>query len=116
MRNAASRVYARNPLVVSGTFVLDTCRTTQLPIRWSTEIVDWRPQRTFTDRQLSGPYPLLEHTHRLSPLSGGAEIFDFVRYRLHGGPLAPLVRRIAVGRWLDEIFDYRAARMRYLLG
>ena len=30
MRNAASRVYARNPLVVSGTDVLETWRTTQL--------------------------------------------------------------------------------------
>src|SRR6476661_10607621 len=35
IRSAASRVYARNPLVVSGTFVLDTWRTTQLPSRWS---------------------------------------------------------------------------------
>src|SRR5918993_5288085 len=31
IRGAASRVYARNPLVVSGTRVFDTCRTTQLP-------------------------------------------------------------------------------------
>src|SRR5262245_15084857 len=31
IRSAASRVYARKPLVVSGTRVFDTCRTTQLP-------------------------------------------------------------------------------------
>src|SRR5215467_9109453 len=35
IRIAASRVYARNPLVVSGTVVFDTCRTTQLPSAWS---------------------------------------------------------------------------------
>src|ERR671912_2039211 len=35
MRSAASRVYALKPLVVSGTVVLDTCRTTQLPSAWS---------------------------------------------------------------------------------
>ena len=87
-----------------------------VPIRWRTEIVDWRPPRSFTDLQLSGPYPLWEHTHRLSTVSGGTEIFDLVRYRLHGGPLAPLVRRLAVGRWLDEIFDYRAERLWELLG
>ncbi len=34
--------------------------------------------------------------------------------RAPGGPLAPLVRRGAVGRWLDEIFDYRAVRVRGL--
>jgi ligand-binding SRPBCC domain-containing protein len=87
-----------------------------LPIRWHTEIVDWRPPRSFTDLQLSGPYPLWEHTHRLSPAAGGTEIYDLVRYRTPGGPLAPLVRRLAVRRWLDGIFDYRAARMRELLG
>lgn len=87
-----------------------------VPIRWRTRIVDWRPPRSFTDLQLSGPYPLWEHTHRLSATAGGTEIFDFVRYRLPGGALAPLVQRLAVGRWLDDIFDYRAKRMRELLG
>ncbi|HXV95269.1 MAG TPA: SRPBCC family protein [Gaiellaceae bacterium] len=85
-------------------------------VRWHTEIVDWRPPRSFTDLQLSGPYPLWEHTHRLSPVRNETEIYDLVRYRTPGGPFAPLVRRLAVRRWLDEIFDYRAARMRELLG
>ena len=87
-----------------------------VPVRWHTEIVDWRPPRSFTDLQLSGPYPLWEHTHRLSPVPGGTEIYDLVRYRTPGGPLAPLVRRVAVRRWLDEIFAYRAERLRELLG
>lgn len=87
-----------------------------VPVRWRTEIVDWRPPRSFTDLQLAGPYPLWEHTHRLAPVGDGTEIFDHIRYRLPGGPVAPLVRGLAVGRWLDEIFDYRAMRLRELLG
>src|SRR4030095_5156892 len=35
IRSAASRVYARKPLVVSGTFVAETRRTAQLPTRCS---------------------------------------------------------------------------------
>jgi ligand-binding SRPBCC domain-containing protein len=91
-------------------------RLFRFPIRWRTEIATWRPPRSFTDVQLSGPYPLWEHTHRLSPACGGTEIHDYVRYRVPGGPLAPLVQRLLVGPWLDRIFDYRAARMRELLG
>jgi ligand-binding SRPBCC domain-containing protein len=87
-----------------------------VPIRWRTEIVDWRPPRSFTDVQLEGPYPLWVHTHRLAPAEQGTEIFDHIRYRLPGGPAAPLFRRFAVGRWLEEIFDYRALRLRELLG
>ena len=86
------------------------------PVRWHTEIVEWHPPRSFTDLQLSGPYPFWEHTHRLSPVPAGTEIFDLIRYRLPGGALAPVVQRLAVGRWLDAIFTFRAARMRELLG
>ena len=87
-----------------------------VPIRWKTEIALWRPPRSFTDVQLAGPYPLWEHTHRLRAVADGTEIFDHVRYRLPGGPVAHLVQRLAVRGWLDEIFDYRAKRLRELLG
>jgi hypothetical protein len=83
-----------------------------VPVRWLTEIDVWSPPRTFVDRQLRGPYLLWEHTHRFTPAAAGTEIYDSVRYRVPGGPLAP--RRL-VRRLLDEIFDYRAARLRVLL-
>jgi ligand-binding SRPBCC domain-containing protein len=86
-----------------------------VPIRWRTEIVDWSPPRGFTDVQRRGPYLLWEHTHRLAAVDGGTEIYDHVRYRLFGGPLGALAQRLLVARWLDEIFDYRAARTAELL-
>ena len=83
-----------------------------VPVRWLTEIEAWSPPRSFVDQQLRGPYLLWAHTHRFAPVAGGTEIYDNVRYRVPGGPLAPLrlVRRL-----VDEIFDYRAARLRELL-
>jgi hypothetical protein len=33
-----------------------------------------------------------------------------------GGPLGPVVQRPFVGRWLDEIFDFRAERLQGILG
>jgi ligand-binding SRPBCC domain-containing protein len=84
--------------------------------RWLTEIVEWRPPGGFTDVQLTGPYPLWEHTHRFTPVPGGTEVYDHVRYRVPGGPLAPLVQRLAVGPWLHRIFDYRRERLAELLG
>ena len=59
-----------------------------MPIRWRTEIVEWRPPVGFTDVQLSGPYRRWEHTHRLRPVDGGTEIYDHVVYRLPYEPLA----------------------------
>jgi ligand-binding SRPBCC domain-containing protein len=110
------RVVEAPQRLARGSRLLYRLRLFGLPVTWSTEIVDWRPPRTFTDRQLSGPYPLWEHAHRLNPVPGGTEIFDLVRYRLHGGLLAPLVGRLFVRGRLDRIFDYRAQRLRELLG
>lgn len=87
-----------------------------LPVRWETEIVAWRPPRSFTDVQVSGPYAVWEHTHRLAPAAGGTEIYDHVRYRVPGGRAAAVVERLFVRRWLDGIFAYRARRVRELLG
>ena len=88
-----------------------------VPIGWRTEIATWIPPRSFTDVQLAGPYPLWVHTHRISPRAGGgSEVFDHVRYRLPGGPFAPLVQRLFVGPWLEAIFDFRRARLAELLG
>jgi ligand-binding SRPBCC domain-containing protein len=86
-----------------------------MPIRWLTEIHDWRPPRSFSDRQLVGPYPLWEHTHRFTKVPSGTEVYDHVRYRLPGGPLAPVVHRVAVGPWLHGIFAFRARRLEELL-
>jgi ligand-binding SRPBCC domain-containing protein len=86
-----------------------------VPISWRTEIADWRPPLSFTDRQVAGPYPLWEHTHSFAAVPGGTEVHDHVRYRVPGGPLAPVVQ-LVVARWLDGIFDYRARRLAELLG
>ncbi len=86
-----------------------------IPIRWRTEIVAWSPPRGFVDVQRRGPFLLWEHTHRLTPVDGGTEIYDHVRYRLFLGPVGALVRRLLVGRWVEGIFDYRAGQVPGLL-
>ncbi len=86
-----------------------------IPLRWRTEIVAWHPPHGFTDLQLRGPYPLWEHTHRLTAVHGGTEIYDHVSYRLPLEPLASLVAPLTVRLWLDAIFDYRAERVGALL-
>lgn len=98
-----------------GSIVRYRLRLFGIPIQWNTEILEWREPRTFTDLQVRGPYPLWLHTHRFTPVPGGTEVYDAVRYRVPGGPLAGSIGRI-VSRWLDGIFDYRRERLEELLG
>lgn len=65
--------------------------------------------------QRRGPFLLWEHTHRLTPVDGGTEIYDHVRYRLFFGPLGAFVRRLLVRGWVEGVFDYRAANVGRLI-
>ncbi len=109
------RIVEAPPRLERGSRLRYRLRLFGLPISWRTAIVAWSPPHGFTDVQLSGPYCLWEHEHRFSPVPGGTEVYDHVRYRIplgHGGAVA---QRLFVGRWLDDIFDYRADRLRELL-
>jgi ligand-binding SRPBCC domain-containing protein len=109
------RIVAAPARLAEGSLLQYRLRLFGLPIRWLTEIVTWRPPRTFTDVQLRGPYPLWEHTHRLTPVDGGTEIYDHVRYALPVEPLAGIARPFTVERWLAAIFDFRRERIRETL-
>jgi ligand-binding SRPBCC domain-containing protein len=87
-----------------------------VPIRWTAQIGEWHPPRSFTDVQLAGPYRVWEHTHRFTAVRGGTEIYDHVRYLVPGGPAGALVERFFVRGWLEQIFDFRAVRLGELLG
>jgi hypothetical protein len=109
------RIVAAPPELRAGALLRYRLRLFGVPIRWRTEIVEWRPPRGFVDVQRLGPFLLWEHAHRLTPVAGGTEIYDHVRYRLFLGPLGALVRTFLVRRWVEGIFDYRARRTPALL-
>ena len=102
------RILAAPRALGKGSLLVYRLRLFGVPIRWRTEIVEWRPPYGFTDVQLSGPYRRWEHTHRLRRIDGGTEIHDRVVYRLPHEPLAGVVASVTVRPWLNAIFDYRA--------
>jgi len=107
----------RPPRVLErGSLLVYRLRLFGLPIRWQTEIVEWRPPFGFTDVQRVGPYRRWEHTHRLTRVDGGTEIHDRVLYRLPYEPFAGVLAPVTVRPWLTAIFDYRARQTEILLG
>ncbi len=110
------RIVSAPAALEAGSHLRYRLRLFGVPVRWLTEITAWHPPRAFTDRQLAGPYPLWEHSHRFTAVEGGTEVYDLVRYRVPGGPLAPLVDRVFVSSRRRDIFDYRRDRLAELLG
>jgi len=95
----------------AGTLIDYRIRVHGLPIRWRTEIREWRPPHGFVDVQLRGPYRLWEHTHTFEERDGGTLCRDVVRYLPLGGAL---VNWLFVRRDVERIFAFRERRMREL--
>jgi ligand-binding SRPBCC domain-containing protein len=80
-----------------------------VPLRWLTEIREWRPQQRFVDVQLRGPYRRWHHLHEFREVAGGTEMHDVVDYELPLGPLGSLAHVLVVKRTLSRIFAFRRA-------
>ena len=79
-----------------------------IKINWVTEIIEWDPDRSFTDSQLKGPYRLWVHEHKISPDGkGGAVMSDKVMYGLPFGVVGHVVHKLFVKRTLLRIFQFR---------
>jgi len=88
-----------------------------LPLRWRTLIETWEEGRSFTDRQIQGPYAFWHHTHLFLDLpGGGTRIVDRVRYRVGWGPLGCLATALWVRPDVERIFRFRKDAVQRLLG
>lgn len=103
------KVLTREPIHMhAGTLIDYKLRVRGIPIRWRTRIEAWDPPHRFIDTQLRGPYKIWRHTHTFTAEDGGTRCVDRVRYRPPGGPLAPLINKLAVQRDVAKIFEHRA--------
>lgn len=103
--------------MAAGTVIEYRLRLFGAPIFWRTVIESWRPEESFVDSQIKGPYSLWRHTHSFEENGPGQTLMrDTVEYALPFGPAGSLAHHLFVRRWLDGIFDYRAAMTARLLG
>lgn len=87
-----------------------------MPIHWLTRIDEWTPGRSFTDRQLRGPYALWVHRHGFAPRREGTVIRDRVDYALPLPHLAAPVHALFVRPMIEKIFAYRRDLIAGVLG
>lgn len=92
-----------------GAEILYRIRMYSIPLKWKTRITLWDPPSRFVDVQEKGPYREWVHEHLFEPVESGAVMTDRVRYRHFGGKL---INRLFVAVRLNEVFDYRARRIK----
>ncbi len=84
--------------------------------KWVTEITHVIPNTYFVDEQRFGPYSMWHHKHFFKAIDGGVLIEDLVHYKIPLGILGKMVHPIIVKPKLEEIFEYRANKLKLLFG
>jgi ligand-binding SRPBCC domain-containing protein len=99
-----------------GTLINYSLRVHGIPLRWTSEIVEWEPPHRFVDLQLRGPYKLWRHEHRFEARDGGTLIFDTISLALPLGVLGRLAYKVKVRSDVHEIFAFREKKICTLFG
>ena len=99
-----------------GTLIRYRLRVRGLPLRWTSEIVEWRPPHKFVDVQRQGPYKLWHHTHLFFAEGVNTRIRDEVLYSLPLGFIGKFIHWLAVRRDVERIFAFRHKRICALFG
>jgi ligand-binding SRPBCC domain-containing protein len=102
--------------VQKGSLISYGLRVHGVPVRWTSEIVEWDPPHKFVDLQVHGPYELWHHTHRFQAEAERTRITDEVQYALPLGALGRVARRLLVRSDVEKIFAFREEKIRALFG
>ncbi|MGH7894800.1 MAG: NAD-dependent epimerase/dehydratase family protein, partial [Candidatus Binatia bacterium] len=79
-----------------------------LTVRWVALHGGYEAGRQFRDEQVSGPFALWRHTHRVEDAGQGASTLeDRIEYALPAGAVGALVGGGATRRLLDRLFTWR---------
>lgn len=87
-----------------------------IKMNWTTEITHVNAPHYFVDEQRVGPYAIWHHEHHFKEIDAGVEMLDRVSYKVPLGVLGKIAHPIVVKGKLQEIFDYRVAKVEELFG
>lgn len=78
-----------------------------IPLKWTTKIIQVEKNKSFTDFQEKGPYKYWHHFHEFIPNEKGVLMKDTVDYELPLGILGTIAHQLMVKNKLKKIFDFR---------
>ena len=87
-----------------------------IPQRIVSEVTVFQPHRLLEDEQREGPFHRWVHRHRLEPRDGGTRMTDRIEFEPPGGLAGLVLTESRVQSELAWVFDYRAQKMRELVG
>lgn len=82
-----------------------------IPIKWRTQISEWKPDQFFVDDQLKGPYTKWHHRHLFDVVPGGTLLRDEVTFRVPGSILGKIFLLPWIRKDVQTIFSFRKSKI-----
>lgn len=98
--------------VTAGTIGLDqfvTWKARHFGVTWTmtSRITVWDRPHRFVDEQVKGPFKSFWHEHAFTPVAGGTQLHDRVRFVAPLGSLGTIAERLVLGRYMPHLIDVR---------
>lgn len=87
-----------------------------ISVKWATEITQVKEHKYFIDNQIKGPYKIWHHEHHFKNIEGGIEMKDILFYEMPYGFIGRILYKSIVKNRVEEIFNYRATKIKELFG
>ncbi len=87
-----------------------------LPQRIVSAVTAFQANAVFVDEQQSGPFRKWIHTHRFQALPEATQVRDAIDFDPPGGLLGLVVTETFILNDLENVFAYRAEKLREILG
>ena len=87
-----------------------------MKMNWRTEITEIKEGMYFIDEQRIGPYRIWRHQHHFEQQGEQVVMTDKLEYALPLGVLGRIANSLFVSNRIEEIFDYRFAKVEAIFG
>jgi len=98
-------------LIQKGTLIDYRIKLNGIHFKWRTEIINWDPPHSFSDRQVFGPYKIWLHDHIFTANGAKTIMTDKLEFLAPGWIAEPLVYSLFVRKNLKKILDYREEKL-----
>jgi len=95
------------PAIQAGTLIDYRLSLHGITMKWQSKIDEWKPNISFVDTQMKGPYTKWHHTHEFIPYAGGTLLRDRVIYKMPLGILGSLITGHKIRSDVLKIFSHR---------
>ena len=110
------RITKQPESMFDGALIAYKLRVGSVPVRWTTRIEEWIPERGFVDSQVTGPYHCWWHEHSFHSSSTGVTMVDRVFYAPPLRILGRALNAVFIRLQLSRVFGYRNAVLRRRFG